>query len=579
MGASAKRRGGTRVESRLPKAASGIRGFDQITDGGLPRGRPTLVTGASGSGKSLFGMEFLVRGARDLGEPGVLLSFEESAADLRQNVASLGFDLARLEADGLLVVDAIHVDPSEVVNAGAFDLDGLFIRLASAVDEVGAKRVVLDTIEVLFSALGNEGVVRGELGRLFGWLKDRGLTTVVTGERGREGQLTRFGIEEYVSDCVIVLDHRVSDDISTRRLRVAKYRGSSHGTNEYPFLITDRGFSVLPITSLGLSYGASTERVSTGMPELDEMLGGGVFRGTTVMVSGSAGTGKTTIAAAMVDAACARGERALFVSFEESPDQLVRNMASVGIDLHRWVEAGLLQMWSERATSYGLESHLGRLERILDDTAPSVVALDAIASLAHVGSAGETSSAVARELDLIKARGITGVLTTLTHDVDVQSSALEVSSLIDTWLLVRNVESDAERNRLLFVIKSRGTEHSNQVREFVLTKDGARLVDVSVGSAGVVTGSARAALGEQQRAEAARREQDTAARRGALARRSAEVDAQIAVLRARLADETAALDRRVAQESGEAGLADMAHTALVDARGDGPRAEPVQGED
>jgi len=538
-----------------------------------------LVTGASGSGKSLFGMEFLVRGARDLGEPGVLLSFEESAADLRQNVASLGFDLARLEADGLLVVDAIHVDPSEVVNAGAFDLDGLFIRLASAVDEVGAKRVVLDTIEVLFSALGNEGVVRGELGRLFGWLKDRGLTTVVTGERGREGQLTRFGIEEYVSDCVIVLDHRVSDDISTRRLRVAKYRGSSHGTNEYPFLITDRGFSVLPITSLGLSYGASTERVSTGMPELDEMLGGGVFRGTTVMVSGSAGTGKTTIAAAMVDAACARGERALFVSFEESPDQLVRNMASVGIDLHRWVEAGLLQMWSERATSYGLESHLGRLERILDDTAPSVVALDAIASLAHVGSAGETSSAVARELDLIKARGITGVLTTLTHDVDVQSSALEVSSLIDTWLLVRNVESDAERNRLLFVIKSRGTEHSNQVREFVLTKDGARLVDVSVGSAGVVTGSARAALGEQQRAEAARREQDTAARRGALARRSAEVDAQIAVLRARLADETAALDRRVAQESGEAGLADMAHTALVDARGDGPRAEPVQGED
>ena len=269
----------------------------------------------------------------------------------------------------------------------------------------------------------------------------------------------------------------------------------------------------------------------------------------------------------------------MFVSFEESPDQLVRNMASVGIDLHRWVEAGLLQMWSERATSYGLESHLGRLERMLDDTAPTVVALDAIASLAHVGSAGETSSAVARELDLIKARGITGVLTTLTHDVDVQSSALEVSSLIDTWLLVRNVESDAERNRLLFVIKSRGTEHSNQVREFVLTKDGARLVDVSVGSAGVVTGSARAALGEQQRAEAARREQDTAARRGALARRSAEVDAQIAVLRARLADETAALDRRVAQESGEAGLADMAHTALVDARGDGPRAEPVQGED
>jgi circadian clock protein KaiC len=538
-----------------------------------------LVTGASGSGKSLFGMEFLVRGARDFGEPGVLLSFEESAADLRQNVASLGFDLAGLEADGLLVVDAVHVDPAEVVNAGAFDLDGLFIRLASAVDEVGAKRVVLDTIEVLFSALGNEGVVRGELGRLFRWLKERGLTTVVTGERGREGQLTRFGIEEYVSDCVIVLDHRVSDDISTRRLRVAKYRGSSHGTNEYPFLITDRGFSVLPITSVGLAYGASTERVSTGMPELDEMLGGGVFRGTTVMVSGSAGTGKTTISAAMVDAACARGERALFVSFEESPDQLVRNMASVGIDLHRWVEAGLLQMWSERATAYGLESHLGRLERMLDDTAPALVALDAIASLGHVGSSGETASAVARELDLMKVRGITGVLTTLTHDVGVQSSALEVSSLIDTWLLVRNVESDAERNRLLFVIKSRGTEHSNQVREFVLTKNGARLVDVSVGPTGVVTGSARAALAEQQRAEAARREQDTAGRRGALARRTAEVDAQIAALRAQLAEEAAALDRQITAESRAEDLADTAHTALVDARGDGPTVESDQGED
>lgn len=560
MGTSTKR-GGSRAEPSLPKAASGIRGFDEITDGGLPRGRPTLVTGASGSGKSLFAMEFLVRGARDFGEPGVLLSFEESAADLRENVASLGFDLSQLEKDGLLVVDAVHVDPTEVVNAGAFDLDGLFIRLASAVDEVGAKRVVLDTIEVLFSALGDEGVVRGELGRLSRWMKDRGLTAVVTGERGREGQLTRFGIEEYVSDCVIVLDHRVSDDISTRRLRVAKYRGSSHGTNEYPFLITDRGFSVLPITSLGLAYGASTERVSTGMPELDEMLGGGVFRGTT----------------AMVEAACARGERALFVSFEESPDQLVRNMASVGIDLHRWVEAGLLQMWSERATAYGLESHLGRLERILDDTGPAVVALDAIASTGHVGSAGEIASAVARELDLIKARGITGVLTTLTHDVDVESSALEVPSLIDTWLLVRNVESDAERNRLLFVIKSRGTEHSNQVREFVLTKNGARLVDVSVGPSGVVTGSARAALDEQQRAGAVRREQDTDARRSALARRSMEVDAKIAVLRAQLADETAALDRQITRESREGDLTDTAHTVLVDARGDGPTAEPDQG--
>ena len=571
MGTSTKPRAAARVSERLAKSPSGIRGLDEITDGGLPRGRPTLVTGASGSGKTLFGIEFLVRGARDYGEPGVLLTFEESAADMRQDVASLGFDLAQLERDGLLLVDAVHVDPAEIVTTGAFDLDGLFIRLAGAVDEVGAKRVVLDTIEVLFGALGNDGIVRGELGRLFRWLKDRGLTAIVTGERGREGQLTRFGIEEYVSDCVIVLDHRVSDDISTRRLRVAKYRGSEHGTNEYPFLITDRGLSVLPITSVGLAYGASPERVSTGMPQLDEMLGGGVFRGTTVMVSGSAGTGKTTLAAAMVDAACARGERSLFISFEESPDQLVRNMGSVGINLGRWVKAGLLQMWSERATTYGLESHLGRLERMLDETAPQVVALDAMASMGHVGSASEVTSAVARELDLIKSRGITAVLTTLTHEMDAES--LELSSLVDTWLLVRNVESESERNRLLFVIKSRGTEHSNQVREFVLTSHGAQLVDVAVGPAGVVTGSARTTLEAAGRAETASRKQDIATRRAALARRAAAVDAQVAALRASLSEETTDLDRQIARESKQEDLANTAHTALVDARGEGATAQ------
>ena len=574
MGTSTKPRAGALVQGRLAKAPTGFRGFDQVTDGGLPRGRPTLVTGASGSGKTLFGVEFLVRGARDFGEPGVLMTFEESAADVVENVASLGFDLAQLEKDGLLVVDAVHVDPGEILAAGAFDLDGLFIRLASAVDEVGAQRVVLDTIEVLFGALGNEGIVRGELGRLFGWLKDRGLTAVVTGERGREGQLTRFGIEEYGSDCVIVLDHRVSEEISTRRLRVAKYRGSEHGTNEYPFLITGRGLTVLPLTAVGLSYDAPTERVSTGMPQLDTMLGGGVFRGTTVMVTGGAGTGKTTLAAQMVDAACARGERALFISFEESPAQLLRNMASVGIDLGRWVEAGLLQMWSERATTFGLESHLGRLEQLLDDTAPAVVALDALACLTHAGAGYEVTAAVTRELDLIKARGITGVLTALTHDVQVEMNTLAMSSLVDTWLLVRNLESDGERNRLLFVIKSRGSEHSNQVREFVLTEHGVELVEVDVGPQGVVTGSARVAL-EAGRAEAeVRRRQDIEARRASLSRRSAEVDAQIAVLRAQLEEEAAALEREITQESRRDEQGTMARRAVSNARGDGAAAQP-----
>ena len=572
---------GPRVPARIgipmEKAPSGIRGFDDLTDGGLPRGRPTLVTGASGSGKTLFAIEFLVRGALEYGEPGVLLTFEESFADLVTDVASLGFDLAQLERDGLLVVDAIHVDPTEFITSGTFDLEGLFIRLAAAVDAVGAQRVVLDTIEVLFGAMKNDAIVRGELGRLFRWLKDRGLTAVVTGERGREGQLTRYGSEEYVSDCVIVLDHRVLDDISTRRLRVAKYRGSEHGTNEYPFLITGRGLTVLPITSVGLAYGAPTEQLSTGLPQLDHLLGGGVYRGSMVMVSGDAGTGKTTLAATLVDAACARGERALFVSFEESPDQLIRNMRSVGIDLGRWVESGLLRMWSERATAYGLEAHLGRLQRLLDELTPAVVALDALASLGHVGSAREVTSAVTRELDLIRARGITGIITTLTHSPDAESSTVDVSSLIDTWLLVRNIESDSERNRLLFVMKSRGMAHSNQVREFVLTKHGAQLLDVYVGPRGVVTGSARLKLLAEDRTAVATRRDDIERRRMALDRRSLEVDSQVAALRAQFAAETAELERLIAEESRDEEARETTQASLADARGDGSTAQPDPG--
>lgn len=562
MGTSTRPRAASPIEGGLAKAATGIRGFDELTGGGLPRGRTTLVTGGAGSGKSLFGMEFLVHGARVHGEPGVLLTFEEAETDLRENVASLGFDLAQLKQDGLLVVDAIRVDATEIVNAGAFDLEGLFIRLASAVDHVGAKRVVLDTIESLVNAFGSDVIVRAELGRLFRWLKARGLTTVVTGERGREGRLTRYGIEEYVSDCVIVLDHRVRDDISTRRLRVAKYRGSTHGTNEYPFLITDTGFAVLPITSVDLAYGASSERVSTGVPQLDHMLGGGVYRGSMVMVSGGAGTGKTTLAAAIVDAACARGERALFISFEESPEQLVRNMSSVGIDLRRWVDAGLLQMWSERATAYGLESHLGRLERMLDATAPTLVALDAIGSLGSVGSVSEVRSAATREMHMIKARGISGVLTTLTKEADEGTSALELASLIDTWLLVRNLEADGERNRLMFVIKSRGMAHSNQAREFILTEHGPELLNVYVGPGGVVTGSARESLQAGVKAAAVRRSEEIEA----LYRRSEEMNAQIAVLRRQLAEESAALDRPSVQESSDAQLHSSVHASLVEAR-------------
>ncbi|MGB8651483.1 MAG: circadian clock protein KaiC [Mycobacteriales bacterium] len=539
----------TRPARSLAKTPTGIRGFDDLTSGGLPRGRPSLVTGASGSGKTLFCVEFLVRGAQEFDEPGVLLSFEESATDLADNVASLGFDLAELEEQGHLVVDAFRVDAAEIVATGAFDLEGLFLRLQSAVDAVGAKRVVLDTIEVLFTALGNEGIVRSEMGRLFRWLKDRGLTTLVTGERGREGQLTRFGIEEYVSDCVVVLDQRVIDDVSTRRLRVVKYRGSGHGTNEYPFRITERGLAVLPITSVGLAYGAPSERISTGLPQLDAMVGGGVYRGSVLLVSGASGSGKTTIAANVVDAACARGEHALFMSFEESPEQLIRNMRSVGLDLRRWADEGLLTLWCERATTSGLESHLGHLELLLEDEQPAVVALDAIAGMARAGAASEVMSAVAREMDLLKVRGITTVLTALNHGGDVETSEFGLSSLIDTWLLLRNVESDGERNRVLTVVKSRGTAHSNQVREFVITDHGAELVDVYIGPEGVLTGSARTMALAAEEARATHTD-DVDRRRMALARRSSELAAQLTVLQEQLAAGSAELERLLAEEVG-----------------------------
>lgn len=542
---------GQQTGEGLRKAPTGIRGFDAICLGGLPHGRPTLVTGAAGAGKTLFAAEFLLRGILEFGEPGVLLAFEESADDLAANMASLGFDLPALVAAGRLRVESCRIRPGEIVTAGGFDLEALFVRLEAAVAAVGARRVVLDTIEVLLGAFGDEGLVRGELSRLFDWLKERGLTTVVTGERGRQGGLTRYGIEEYVSDCVIALDQRVSEEISTRRLRVVKYRGSVHGTNEYPFLITDRGFLVLPITGVGLTYTASKERVSTGIDQLDQMLGGGIFRGSTLLVTGTAGTGKTTIVAHLIAAACRRGERALLVSFEESPSQLVRNLASVGVDLQRWLDAGLLRIWAERATAQGLEEHLGRLERLLEEFSPSVAALDAMGSLTLVGSDRSVISTVEREIDLMKSRGITSVLTALIHQSDLEASTIGVTSITDTWLLLRNVETDGERNRLLFVIKSRGMAHSNQVREFRLTERGAELVEVAIGPEGVLTGSARQLYQARQEALAERRGEEIQRRRRALERRRAQVDEQIAALREQLSAEAAELDAFSTQEALE----------------------------
>jgi circadian clock protein KaiC len=461
----------------LPKAPSGIMGLDEILGGGLPQGRPTLICGSAGCGKTLMAMEFLVRGAMDYGEPGVFMSFEESAEELTQNVRSLGFDLDDLAARNLLGIDYVHVERSEIEETGEYDLDGLFIRLGYAIDSIGARRVVLDTLEALFSSLTNTTILRAELRRLFRWLKDKGVTAVITGERG-DGALTRYGLEEYISDCVILLDHRVKEQLAIRRLRVVKYRGSLHGTNEYPFIIDERGIEVLPITSLGLEHEVSTERVSTGIAALDDMLGGqGYFRGSSLLISGGAGTGKTSLAAHFVAAACGRGERCIFFAFEESPGQIIRNLRSIGLDLEPWVNQGLLRFQAARPTLHGLERHLVMMHKAIRDFQPQVVVLDPITNFLSVGNGEDVKAMLMRLIDFLKMQRITLLLTSLSHGVESESTDVDISSLIDTWILVRQIELDGERKRGLYVLKSRGMAHSNQVRELVLSERGVELTE------------------------------------------------------------------------------------------------------
>lgn len=477
-GASTPQRPSLSILPGLHKAPTGISGLDEVTHGGLPRGRPTLVCGPAGCGKTLLSMEFLVRGITEFGEPGVFVAFEESVDELVENVTSLGFDLKQLQDDGLLVIDHINLAPGDLQEAGDWDLEGLFIRLGAAIDEVGAKRVVLDTIETLFGAFTNATILRQELRRLFMWLKERGVTAVITGERG-EGSLTRFGIEEYVSDCVIVLDHRVTEQTSTRRLRVLKYRGSLHGTNEYPFLIGAHGVSVLPITSLGLQHAVSSERVSSGMQSLDDMLGAaGYYKGSSVLISGTAGTGKSTIAAQFCAAACARGERALYFAFEESSAQILRNMTSVGLDLARWVDAGLLQFRCIRPSLLGLEAHLATMQQLVSEFEPDVVVMDPISDMLHAGGGEEVSAMLTRQVDYLKSRGVTALFTSLNTINDAENAEQHIGSLTDTWIIAKLAETAGGRSRVLYVLKSRGMAHSHQIREFVLSENGLALADL-----------------------------------------------------------------------------------------------------
>ena len=536
--------------AQLSKAPTGIKGLDEITGGGLPAGRPTLICGSAGCGKTMLAMEFLVRGATQFGEPGVFMMFEENAAELEANVGSLGFDLAKLAEQKLIVLDYVHIERGEIQETGEYDLEGLFIRLGHAIDSIGAKRVVLDTIEALFAGLPDHAILRAELRRLFRWLKDRGMTAVITGEKG-EATISRYGLEEYVADCVIILDQRIADQICTRRLRVVKYRGTAHGTNEYPFIISERGFSVLPITSLQLDHKASPARVATGIARLDEMLGGeGVFRGSSVLVSGSAGTGKSSIGAKFIDDACRRGESALLFTYEESSAQIMRNMRSIGIDLEPWVTAGLLQIHASRPTLQGLEQHLVMMHDAVHAFHPSVVAVDPISNLTLERDDSQVKATLMRLIDFLKHQQITTLFTSLNSggDATPEDSQMGISSLMDTWLLLRNVEFNGERNRTIYVLKSRGMAHSNQVREFILSDDGIDLVDVYVGADRVLTGTARVAQEAHERVAAEVGRQDHQRKLLQLAGKRKAIEAQILALQVEAESETAAVNLAIAQQ-------------------------------
>jgi circadian clock protein KaiC len=551
----------------LPKTPTGIQGLDEITFGGLPKGRPTLICGSAGCGKTLLSIEFLVHGATQFNEPGVFIAFEETEEDLRKNVASLGYDLKDLADRKKLVVDHVHIERSEIEETGEYDLEGLFIRLGYAIDSIGAKRVVLDTIESIFAGLPNPAILRAELRRLFRWLKDKGVTAIVTGERG-DSTLTRQGLEEYVSDCVILLDHRTREQISTRRLQIIKYRGSTHGTNEYPFLIDETGISVLPITSIALEHKASSERISSGVERLDTMLGGkGYYRGTSILVSGMAGTGKSSLAAHFVDAACRRGEPCVYFATEESPDLIVRNMRSIGIDLGPWVKKGLLRFDATRPTFHGLEMHLLRMHKLVGETNARVVVVDPITSYISLGDTLEVKSMLSRLIDFFKAHQITAFFTSLTEGGSaLEQSEVGISSLMDTWILLRHIESNGERNRGIWVLKSRGMAHSNQIREFVFTDHGIELVDVYLGSAGVLTGTARAAQEAQEKSEALLRQQDLERNQRNLGQREKALEAKIAALRAEFETEKGELEKDIIEQKQHEGVLEQDRAAMAKSR-------------
>lgn len=555
----------------LPKTPTGITGLDEITGGGLPASRPTLVCGEAGSGKTLLSLEFIIRGATEFNEPGVFMAFEERSEELVTNVASLGYDLNKLQDEKKVRIDHVRVDRSEIEETGEYDLEGLFIRLNYAISSIGAKRVVLDTIENLFSGLSNQNILRAEIRRLFTWLKDQGVTAIITGERG-EGSLTRQGLEEYVSDCVILLDHRVINQISTRRLRIVKYRGSVHGTNEYPFLIDEDGLSVLPVTSLALVNEVSSERISSGIPSLDSLLEGkGFFKGSSILVSGTAGTGKTSIAASFANGICNSGERCMYFAFEESPSQIIRNMASINIDLKTHIDNNLLMLLSSRPTLYGLEMHLVAIHKQIAKFKPAAVIIDPITNLITVGSVAEVKSMLIRLIDFLQREQITVMFTALNLNNIVNEQTDEgVSSLVDAWILVRDIESNGERNCGMYIMKSRGMKHSNQVREFVITDNGLELVEVYLGPEGVLTGSAREMHEIEQRTGVALKSYALSSKDREIARKKQVLQAKIANLQTEFESTEEELNKVHQEEQLKKQILEEAREQMLHKRNDLP---------
>lgn len=537
------------VHSLLEKAPTGIEGFDEITFGGLPRGRPTLIAGNAGCGKTLFGMEFLARGALQYDEPGVIFSFEESGEELEKNFSSLGFEVRDLVRRKMLILEHVTIERNEIEETGEYDLEGLFVRLDYAIKSIKAKRIVLDTIEALFAGLPNELILRSELRRLFKWLKSRRMTAVITGERGIN-TITRHGLEEYVADCVILLEHTVADKIATRRMRVVKYRGSAHGTDEFPFLITENGISVLPITSLNLEHTVTTERISSGVARLDTMLEGkGFYRGSSILISGTAGTGKTTLSAHFAEAACRRNEKTLYFAFEESGNQIVRNMKSVGIDLDPYVRNGLLKVHAARPTAYGLEMHLATMHKLINNFKPRIIIIDPISNLIATGALNEVKSMLVRLIDYIKMNQITALFTDLVNGDFREATNVGVSSLMDAWILLKTLEINGERNRGLYVLKARGMKHSNQIREFILTSRGVDLIDVYTGLEGVLSGTARAAQEARDEASGAAYRQEQERKRRDIERKKMMLEAETALLKSRYDSEMDELRKAIEQDS------------------------------